>query len=412
MKRKASLYLPIILLLALTSPVQAATPKAGDKCTKVGATSTAGGKKFTCIKSGKKLVWNKGVAIKPPTPVAIPTPTPSPSPEPTPTPTPSATPTPTPTPTTPPVPIVFTFDNISENISSISTFVYNKVSAFKDPNFQSKLKVNVHVGPNTMPLNSDPSSAYATAANLLRNYKLPEEVNVIYYSYLDKNWAKSKTQSLDGTSRWDYQFEYECVSESNCRGASAGMTQNWHAIGRLTSGFTISNPYGYRMFASGETEIHEFTHSAYMYQMKPNFNRWYVATPSWFSEGHASALGKLGAAISLDDYKAAQLLAYRSGRPDQTLKSFGAADILRFYESFNDGKEDPNMKQYVYTLGYSTIEALMAIGGVDSPMNLFVETTKGATFAQAFKTIYGIEWKVAAPILAEVVSKQYQPFAW
>ncbi len=182
--------LPLAVVISLTTAPTFAAVKAGDKCSKVGATSTAGGKKFTCIKSGKKLVWNKGVAIKPPTPIAIPTPTPSPSPEPTPTPTPTATPTPTPT--TPPVPIVFTFDNISENFSSISTFVYNKVSAFKDPNFQSKLKVNVHVGPNTMPLNSDPSSAYATAANLLRNYKLPEEVNGIFYSFLDKNWPRAK----------------------------------------------------------------------------------------------------------------------------------------------------------------------------------------------------------------------------
>ena len=161
------------------------------------------------------------------------------------------------------------------------------------------------------------------------------------------------------------------------------------------------------MFTSGETEIHEFTHSVYMYQLKPDFSRWYVMTPSWFSEGHATFLGKLGSSKSLADFKFAQDLSYKSVRPDQSLRSFSPADILRFYEALSDGKEDPGMKAYVYALGYSTVEALAAIRGIDSPMNLALEAAKGSTFEQAFKTIYGIEWKVAAPILAEVVSKQY-----
>jgi hypothetical protein len=54
-----------------------AAVKAGDTCKKVGTTATANGKKYTCIKSGKKLVWNKGVAVAPkPTPTPTPTPTP------------------------------------------------------------------------------------------------------------------------------------------------------------------------------------------------------------------------------------------------------------------------------------------------------------------------------------------------
>ena len=45
------------------APAQAAT-KPGSKCTKAGATVNSAGKKFTCIKSSGKLVWNKGVTIK------------------------------------------------------------------------------------------------------------------------------------------------------------------------------------------------------------------------------------------------------------------------------------------------------------------------------------------------------------
>ena len=64
MQRKSHLALAIVVLLSLSSPVYAAAPKAGSKCTKAGQTSTTAGIKYTCIKSGKKLVWNKGVALK------------------------------------------------------------------------------------------------------------------------------------------------------------------------------------------------------------------------------------------------------------------------------------------------------------------------------------------------------------
>ena len=66
MQRKSHLALAIVVLLSLSSPVYAAAPKAGSKCTKVGQTSTSAGIKYTCVKSGKKLVWNKGVVVKAP----------------------------------------------------------------------------------------------------------------------------------------------------------------------------------------------------------------------------------------------------------------------------------------------------------------------------------------------------------
>ena len=71
----------ISLALVLLIPASAlAAPKAGASCSKAGSTSTYSGKKYTCIKSGKKLVWNKGVLIPKAIPTVSPTPTPTASP--------------------------------------------------------------------------------------------------------------------------------------------------------------------------------------------------------------------------------------------------------------------------------------------------------------------------------------------
>lgn len=54
----------VALFLAAALPAAlAATPVAGKSCPKLNSTSTYGGYKFTCIKSGGKLVWSKGVRI-------------------------------------------------------------------------------------------------------------------------------------------------------------------------------------------------------------------------------------------------------------------------------------------------------------------------------------------------------------
>ena len=57
----------VALLVAVSligmSPAHAVV-KAGSKCSTYKATATVNGLKFTCIKSGGKLIWSKGVAIK------------------------------------------------------------------------------------------------------------------------------------------------------------------------------------------------------------------------------------------------------------------------------------------------------------------------------------------------------------
>mgnify|MGYP003334620061 CR=1 FL=1 len=95
MRRISKLALIATFIFGLVTPfAMGATVKAGATCTKLNQTQIVGSVKFTCIKSGKKLVWNSGVQIAAPKP--SPTPSPSQSQSPLPNPSPSQSPSPSP----------------------------------------------------------------------------------------------------------------------------------------------------------------------------------------------------------------------------------------------------------------------------------------------------------------------------
>lgn len=75
--RKWVIGLIVLFSSSLLPANSAVPPKAGSVCSKQGVTKAYQGKKFICIKSGKKLVWDKGVPIKKLTPSPILYPTPS-----------------------------------------------------------------------------------------------------------------------------------------------------------------------------------------------------------------------------------------------------------------------------------------------------------------------------------------------
>lgn len=93
MKRSLSVF-ALILATSLMPliPLEAAV-KAGTACKQINQKTVVSGYKFTCIKSGKKLIWSKGVKVLvAPTPTTTPTPVPSSSPSPSPSPTPTVQP--------------------------------------------------------------------------------------------------------------------------------------------------------------------------------------------------------------------------------------------------------------------------------------------------------------------------------
>ena len=76
--RLRALLISMTLLIGASTSFAASSPKAGAACPKMGASQIYQGKKFTCIKSGNKRIWDKGTIIKnalpSPNPVVTPTP--------------------------------------------------------------------------------------------------------------------------------------------------------------------------------------------------------------------------------------------------------------------------------------------------------------------------------------------------
>ena len=70
MKRFSLLLFIIVLGLIPVSALSAQKITPGSTCKVLNQKVVYQSKTFTCIKSGMKMVWNKGVAIKTPTPIA------------------------------------------------------------------------------------------------------------------------------------------------------------------------------------------------------------------------------------------------------------------------------------------------------------------------------------------------------
>ena len=441
-----------LIVGVLVIPSSSGAIKAGTPCKKAGLQTVDSGRKYTCIKQGKKFVWNKGVVVK-----AAPAANPSPSAtaSPSPSPSPSATPTPTPTPTpqrpqltfiqvlrsgvidgkfpieyeTYPIPtkLPTSWEDLLENREGTAYKAWLSMSKTVATSTSSLGKVNVSVGPNTELPYKDLQSAMSQVSKGFPNTKQPSTVSVIAFNYTDQMWADDLYRKLiagepDSFKRNHQEFVIDmCQASRKICWSAMGFTNTAGdgviLLGVVESEISKNLDPGYSNYArsnEGLTVAHEYFHTVQRKLIDKNWFQQIYTPPIWFNE--ATAVYVENSAMnyaSFDRYMRFRAVDSKLAYPACGSASQGCVpvteEIMTNFLSLTH--YSTNWQNFPYGMKYEVslraIEVLVALKGHESITDLYSYMALNHTFEEAFLKIYGISYSSAIPVLAKIVSEQF-----
>ena len=396
MKKFGIWVLALFCLTAFLNAPASAAVKAGATCSKAGLVNTSGGKKFTCVKSGKKLVWNKGVAVA--KPAAIPSAQPS-----------SAA-SPTPSAPAEKIPVVPTsLENLEANYEGIPYSSWKNSQDNLEKYQTTDLKVTITFGPNSTERypNKITEDMVKLGSRVMGAQKQPQEVRFVEFNKTDVPWAREIAAKY--VSPFNLGISLPDQAEEKCSGADCdgAVTNIASGVGLVLVG--ISTPvdrFGIVKF-KGQNDIHEYVHAVQgMIFASKGGRPPATRTPCWYAEGQPQAISIVTAAKTYSDYIALRKSWVTNNR--WLLKDFEADSIEEFMRlgmkvPCPDGTRDLN-----FSLGYIIMDALVAAGGIDKTFDVQTAIATGLTFEEAFKKVYGLSWAEGSAILARVASRTYK----
>lgn len=377
-----------VLTLYITTPSSNAAIKSGTVCKKAGFTTIDSGRKYTCIKQGKKLVWNKGVVVKITTP----------KPEPTTTSTFAPSPTPNPTFMEPTKPRSFL--DLIENSEGLAYWSWKLVQERMSSSGKSNVEFNIEIGPNTKLNFENPRQAFQDTANFYSSFDQVSKYYAVFFDYPDLQWAINTDRKFSLNPRPD-EIKKSCQSFSQCNGGNAYIDDRLNGFTYISSSSIFSNE---KIRKLGVIESHEYFHTIqFLPMIKAQKNgRSVIWPPDWLTEGSAQWLS-----TSMYFKKFEDLISYQKLDSENDLyrKKFSANDVLNVL-NINNGQS--NNGWLAYNIGAKAVEALVVLKGVDVVLDFYVEAANGVPFETAFEKFFGISWSNARPILALAISKKYQ----
>ena len=344
----------------------------GSKCKTVNKSILVGNTTFTCVKKQGRLVWGKVKINDKKTALA-------------------------------PLQIPVGFNDLVENYQGIHLAAWNSLNEKVKSTNSLELEVNVQYGPKTTPPHPNINEMFKRGAKLFSGFQQPKKINALYYVFDDVKWAQDKINELYGNHPEQLTIPRNCESSSKCGGANASILLP--NIGHANFGVNSINTDAYHI--KGGIEIHEYAHTVQQiqFQDKPTFSQQLSLFPKWFVEGHAHFIGNAGSANSLEEYRDFRKQWKRE--IPVGFNNYSPESIEQFYERLSVGKNDDSIFWNVYTIGYFTVEALVAIKGTDSPMQLISQVSQGTSFEEAFRNVYGYPWNEASKILAKAISRMF-----
>jgi len=351
-----------LLLVAGISPVNAAI-KAGDVCKKVGQISTVKGIKYTCTKSGKKLIWSKGVK------------------------------TPTPTPTTPVQVKALTIDNLDYEQVYIKSRA--EVAKYVASGVSSEGVIDFQVGANVDAWRIEIAKTEVNSAvKLWSSFFKPTSVTIIWYSSKDIPWAKTRYEAAGGYPSGGIGFT-SCTPQY-CGNASASLMPGGKFL------FEQGLEFQDQGLWNRSTAAHEYTHLAQFGLSNPTSLN---SIPWWSVEGSAQFYGEAIGYAPFDSAKQARAGMHTqyamdsqahiaSLFPGQNLKSLllknDPAITKTLMKSIEVSSNSPGALGLSYHLGSYATEVLVAVYGHEKMAKFYSSFATSSNYETNFSNVFGI----------------------
>ena len=374
------------VISSFSIPAYAAV-KAGAKCSTKGEIKTSQGKKFTCVKSGKTLVWNKGIVVKTSGGAVTP-----------PTPTPSETPTPTPTPTPKVIPASWPLNKPIESIENLLAIADASERRYISELKPIEVKFDIRLGPMSSKARADeflaplklaahhwsadfsPKEPVVIAVAEVKDFEFMKNLwpqfglNGGGFDNSEASWARYGTSCNQGSAVYDrVPFFWGCMSSS----------------GSL-------EPIGLRKFTA-----HEYTHLVQYGIINKKAGKSFYGLPLIFMEGAADFFGITYASTSdkfQNDWVSYRSIGFLSNETKAALKSANSENMLEYISDSMSGGRKLSGHVY-YTGAYATARLIAAEGHKGYVDYMFEYGLSGDAYA-AFEKVYGVSFQSFAKMIA------------
>ena len=367
MRKSLSAVVAVTVLILPTQSSQAANPKIGTTCNKLNLKQASAGKIYTCIKSGKKLIWDSGI------------PSPKSSP-------------------------------LSRNseYEKIKLKAYNNIRAEADKGNLDNVSISYHVS-DYFP--KDLLALYKSqveyASKLYGSFfSKKENVNIYLYTEKDEDYLKSEklfSQDMPDHSQW-FQAWREGRDQQHNLGLAAWYMEypnqeDWagHAGLLVYSGATTSSLRKYAI----QVMPHEYWHVVQDYYIQKGRGTFFTDQDSYdrmfpptFREGSANTISFALASNSPQDYLALYKDFITTKKMDSSMTTFktltNTQAVVKTLGQIETRNGFAEAHEASYSIGSLLYEWVIAEYGFPAYRKLIENQLIGKSFADNVKASLGI----------------------